>query len=671
MHKPTLQEYLQTLKIKQYHGAEAVLLLRHIIAFVRPAKRKLKEQAIANFSNLIDVLENDNHTQNAFYNLVGNIIIDSNITDLLTDNGIVTGATFAQQVKRIINEKIIPPYQEAEDINTVLQTVFFKKWDWQWVSILPKEQLQPIINGIHENISQRVNDLNTEMGNAAKVVSYRIANLGLDKEILTRANKKEELITPFTQQNIELNNFLNCKEEEKEASLNQLRVTLILCAQSLVQLEKNSVETGTSINQTFLLRRLTQNINRLKFIISFLQKNKAINTISVSYFLKDAIKYLKTKNDLRSFISNNLNLLAYRIVDHTKDTGENYITSTRKEYGKMFLAACGGGAIVSILVMLKFKIGTLHLPVFWEGFLYSLNYAMGFIAIQLSNFTLATKQPAMTAATIASTLKGTAQKDFVQMAITISKVCRTQFVSIFGNVFFVMPFTLLWLFLYEYITGVSFLNEAAAEKQLIANHPLLSLSILYAAIAGLFLFISGLVSGYVDNRMVYAKIPERLPNQPLLKKIVPKKWLPKLIRFLQVRSGAIFGNATLGLLLGMASFFGKILGIPFDIRHITFAAGNVTMGIYGGGSSNLSFILACFLCVLLIGIFNLLVSFSFAFYLAMKARNLHLSDYPELSKTVFKHFFSTPKEFFFPPKKGNSAFAEKQDATLFKSNLGV
>ena len=38
---------------------------------------------------------------------------------------------------------------------------------------------------------------------------------------------------------------------------------------------------------------------------------------------------------------------------------------------------------------------------FYHAFLYSFNYAMGFIMIYLMNFTLATKQPAMTAATMA------------------------------------------------------------------------------------------------------------------------------------------------------------------------------------------------------------------------------------------------------------------------------
>jgi site-specific recombinase len=670
MPQQKLIEYLQLLKIKSYKGEEAILLLKNIIGYIRPAKRKHPEFAIKNLTELQNLFEQDAILKAGFYDLIANIIIESNVTDLLTDNGLITGVSFAQQIRRIINDKMIPPYQEPDDIQTILQIVFYKKWDWLWLAEIPNEMLHPFVQQVHEAIRNKTNDLSVEIYNASKLISYRIASMGLEKEILIRANKKDTLLTPFIQQNIELNNYFNSDTQDVEA-IHKIRLALIQCGQSLVQLEKNSAETGTSIHQTFLIRRLTENVNRLKFTISLLQKNKAINSNILSYFFKESILYLKTKNNLRRFASNNLNLLAYRIVDHTKDTGEKYITSNRKEYGKIFLSACGAGFIVSLMVMIKFKISNLHFPVFWESFAYSINYALGFVAIQLMGFTLATKQPAMTASTLANSLIGTRGKDFVQMATTISKVCRTQFVSILGNVFFVIPFTLLWLVLYGKIFETDFIHPDAAAKQLVSNHPFLSFSILYAAFAGLFLFISGLVSGYVDNRMVYAKIPERLPNQAFLKKLLPAKWLQKLIRLLKARSGAIFGNTALGIFLGMSSFFGKIFGLPIDIRHITFVAGNIAMGIYGGGSGDFNFILICLLGIPIVGLFNLFVSFTLAFYLAMKARSLHLSDYPRLGRMVLKHFFSTPKEFFFPPKNGKSAFLGKQDSHLFQKDLGI
>ncbi len=41
-------------------------------------------------------------------------------------------------------------------------------------------------------------------------------------------------------------------------------------------------------------------------------------------------------------------------------------------------------------------------------------------------------------------------------------------------------------------------------------HPLRGLALLYAAIAGVYLFLSGLISGYYDNLSLYHRVPVRL-----------------------------------------------------------------------------------------------------------------------------------------------------------------
>ena len=50
--------------------------------------------------------------------------------------------------------------------------------------------------------------------------------------------------------------------------------------------------------------------------------------------------------------------------------------------------------------------------------------------------------------------------------------------------------------------------------------------------------------------------------------------------------GAVIGNISLGFMLGMSSIVNSILGIPFDVRHITISAGNVSVALYGLGIKN-------------------------------------------------------------------------------------
>ena len=336
MQTVTLAQYYTLLLLQPSKGKAALATLQQLVIGLRPTNRRLLNAATDNLQVLLTVLQQNPTLLQHFTQAVATVIIHADITNILTDSGLITGATFAQQVRQVISHKLIPPYYEPEDANGILTKLFTKKWDYQWVNLIPNKLLAQLITMVNTTVIALPNDVQTELTNAAKIVSYRIASLGLEGEIFKRANKSEHIINAFTQQNTYLLNLVLATPPTTHEALYNLRTSLLQCQQNLRQLESNSITTGTSINQTFLLRRLTQHVNRLKFIISFFDVNKPLHAISISYFLKDAVAYIKTKNSLRKLSSTTLNLLAYRIVDHTKDTGELYITSTRTQYWKIF-----------------------------------------------------------------------------------------------------------------------------------------------------------------------------------------------------------------------------------------------------------------------------------------------------------------------------------------------
>ena len=92
------------------------------------------------------------------------------------------------------------------------------------------------------------------------------------------------------------------------------------------------------------------------------------------------------------------------------------------------------------------------------------------------------------------------------------------------------------------------------------------------------------------------------------------------VAFLAPRWGGIAGNLFFGFYLGLTSAFGKLAGLPFDIRHIAFSAAN-----FGYAWQALDWqlawpvVLVSLAGVVLIGMVNLSVSFSLAFYLALRA----------------------------------------------------
>jgi site-specific recombinase len=94
-----------------------------------------------------------------------------------------------------------------------------------------------------------------------------------------------------------------------------------------------------------------------------------------------------------------------------------------------------------------------------------------------------------------------------------------------------------------------------------------------------YLFLSGLIAGYYDNKAIYRRIPERLANHPLLNKLLGKHRAWKLGHYVEHNLGALAGNFYFGLFLGLTGTIGIMLGLPLDIRHITFSAANLAFGL--------------------------------------------------------------------------------------------
>lgn len=427
-----------------------------------------------------------------------------------------------------------------------------------------------------------------------------------------------------------------------------------LCKQTVADISELRRTLGTSLSETYLLFRIEQHLDRLLLITDVLDGDKHVNSERfLDYFIR-IISYEKKKNSIRAFLSANLAFLAFKITEHGGVRGEKYITATRSDYWFMLKSAMGGGFFISFTAVIKNLITKVGLPPFWQGFAYSINYAAGFQIMHETNTTLATKQPAFTASAIAASLdyfKEYRKPDMYALAITIARTSRSQIASFFGNLIIVFPLSYSLAAFYHSITGHLLVDSKAAHHLLEEQHPYLSFSLMYACFTGFFLFLSGLIAGYVENGIHYGRVNERLQNHPVFKNTLSPKKLQKVTGYVTNNLGSLVGNIALGFFLGMSGFIGHIFGIPFDIRHITIAAGNSAIAYYTQGSAeSTAFLLTVFGGVLLIGLLNFLVSFSLAFLVAIKSRGVRLRDYPEMLTVVGKFFIKFPTDFFFPPK---------------------
>ena len=96
---------------------------------------------------------------------------------------------------------------------------------------------------------------------------------------------------------------------------------------------------------------------------------------------------------------------------------------------------------------------------------------------------------------------------------------------------------------------------------------------------------------------------------------------------------------------------GIILGLPLDIRHMTFASANFGLAFVSVGDQLSQYEIGItILGIVCIGMMNFLVSFSLAIFVATKSRGVSFNQRNELFKILLGWFALKPWQFFFPPR---------------------
>lgn len=645
-----MQQILLQIK-EQNFTVQPLDTLAKLIDEIRPPLVINSGYVHAKLVHLADTLANDPELCRAMGNLLSLVINESDPEDLFLVNGLQhTGSIYTEVTSRL-SEKILGPLVNKNSLSYKLNQVFDKRNDYEWLSASSTDIWTDIIGHIIPYMQLDMEGRLSFFANAIDVLSIRLAAIAARQDFAITNDKK--LRNAFIEQlhvTQLLSNQLLTKHSEQQATATSVKQALQQCADALETIKADIPVKGTSLQQTYIINSAKQLIDRLLLVVDFVDDD-AFQIEELLRFIANSVYNLQTRKSVRTFLSQQLSLIAYQIAENKSEVGEHYIAKTRSEFGAFFLSACGGGLIVSVVVLLKYLIHYAHVAPFWEAILFSLNYSLGFIAIQVTGSTLATKQPAMTASAIAASMDGKKQKTSIKgLAITTARIAGSQTISFAGNLLVVFPMSLILYYVFTRSTGITLVHSVTEAKQILtSNHPLTSLSLLYAAFTGVFLFLSGIISGYVHSRSLFGKIPERI-RLHFLNRILPYHLAENITRYLKQNLGSLAGNFALGFFLGTAAFIGFILGIPYDIRHITIASGNYIIGLFEAFPYiTLSQIWIGFWGVLAIGFVNFLVSFSLALYVAIKSRNISLSDYANYLQTVVRYFFRYPADFLFPP----------------------
>ncbi|MFD2904797.1 hypothetical protein [Sphingobacterium anhuiense] len=638
--------------------------LAALIDIFRPKRRSLYYQV--DIAPLLIYLEASPDVRFSFSSYVRRVIDHKDFDQLISDTGIISYADFRYEIKKRITEKYLPSQPPKSTLQYVLNQLFYHSQDADWVAVIPNDQLQRLyqicdFNSLYES------DVNFEIKEilyGLEVLVQRITGRAMETDVNKMVPEFQNFDSPFIaimREFSELNDrFLAGNLHfmtSDDLAYKQILVLHKQCENYIDTAFANSHRFGISIKVNQSLLRIRQQLERIKAIISFLVIDKEQEKVDKSIaFAQTLIGYNCRKSNVRKLVGQSTQLLAYEITHHTAQTGEHYITSSKKEYWNMFRSACGGGIIVGVMCILKLFLGKVETSEFGHALLYSLNYAIGFTAIYLFGATLATKQPAMTASALVAAIEnGASGQDetrhrYWNFAVFFARLFRSQFIAFVGNVIMAFPVSLVLIWS---IQELFHYNAAAGKWMTLVNdlNPTETPMILHACIAGVFLFLSGIIAGSISNRDKHNSVYYRIEEQPVLKKVFGKEKTAKVARFYEKKWAGIVSNIWFGVFMGTTASVGMFLGLNLDIRHITFASGNLALGLFGNNMSlTTDMWIWGILGIGLIGFFNFAVSFSLSLTLAFRSRNLSFGELIKMAKAVWIYFKISPRSFFFPPQ---------------------
>lgn len=656
--------------------------LTAIMQQLRPAKPHLIEQASTNIRTFTQLLQGKRSHAIALRHYLLHVFSTRHQTRLYTDTGILSSKGFFSELLQRIIYRLLPPAVSDHCLRDCLDRVLPNKSDYVWMSGVPVEDWQALFETLaHAGKAERDTPYKkiiiTHLLEAIQILSCRISAMGLEPDLIRNNPYLESFNSQFLIQNVEIQrylcayaNYLNGDTAPVVTTSNLLPM-LDQCDSLVGNIRQNAMIYGTSVALTYLLVRLHQSIARLRkllLLIDMSQDSRSSARIEsgdagtepssrFSAGLALGLEFIKThkrKYAIRELLAININLLARNITENASRTGERYLTKNRREYFSMFRSAAGAGFIVGILAVLTIFIHHLHAAPLVEAFLLSLNYSVGLILIHVLHFTVATKQPAMTASRIAAELHSRDGRhiDLYSLVELITKVARTQFIAVFGNLIIAFPVTYLLAWGYFSLQGQLLIPVVKAGQMLHDINPLHSLALFYAAITGVCLFMVGLISGYYDNKAVYSNLRVRIEQLHGLQRLLGKKRLIKFAAYMESNLGGLMGSLSFGIMLGSIGTLGYMLGLPIDIRQITFSASNFALALFSiENKASWQVVALATLGVLSIGFINLLMSFSLALFVALRSRRVRFYKWLTLLKALLMHFLKSPLDFFMQPKK--------------------
>ena len=492
-----------------------------------------------------------------------------------------------------------------------------------------------------------------DFADGMRLLALRIAAQGLTRKLRQRQPVEPLSKSPFNRLQITVDRLIEAwlAGDPLDQVIAAWQQSAAECRERIGSIRSLIESQGVSVDIVYGLEVMQRGLRNLDGMVEWIAlKRGPTRWALLRRMLVRSAGFIHQDRSVLELARANFNLLHCKIVERAGGTGEHYIATNLKEYGHIWIASLGGGLLTVLTVAGKCALSGLHFTGLAIGIGYGLNYAASFVAMQHLGLMLATKQPAMTAATLAVSLRDADdQKSIDQLTGTALGIVGSQVAAAVANVAAVSLGCVVFNQAWHAINGHSFLSVEKANSLLTSLSPVDSLTIIYAAFTGVILWSSSLIGGWVDNWSAYQRVPQGIADHPLGRRFGRERMVA-VSRFVRRNIAGWGTNISLGMMLGLAPEIGAFLGIPLDVRHVMLNSGMLALAVTSEGVdwwSRQALVLALsgIACMFVL---NLGVSFTLSLWTALRAHGLSGRLILALYWRVFLHLLRRPWELVVP-----------------------
>ena len=649
--------------------AERHLWLIRLLGWIR-GDTDNPDVAVARVRMLIDAAELRPDFLKLWHHWWEEFLTDMDATPLLAHLGFAPQGSFSSELEHRLRRKLLPMSPDTTDLSELFGLLFPSELDARWLRALDERTLRRLRTTLFRADARlgagdqrpSVGDyaLRTLLDALASAIS-QISAVGQSADVRARLSPEVKARRPFLDLPIVFETLREAVVAHGRQSapalvaVGQLREQLEACRAGAATVYTHLQEHGISVHIEFQLRQMRQRIIRVKALLLCLETDAPAQ--ATAQLLSHLVRVNHDSRSLRALLSTSTELLAAKVTERNAETGEHYITRSAGDYWRLLGAAAGGGTLLAFTTWIKLAIGAIGLSAFWGGWWSGINYAVSFVIIMLMGWTVATKQPAMTAPAMAARLKDMKAPDAVENFVDeVVYLLRSQAVAILGNVGLVMPvvfalaMALAWL-------GWGQAMDPYHAQYILAQHHALGPTVLYAAATGGLLFLSSLIAGWAENWFVFHRLDSVIAYHPRVTERLGAERARRWGLYWRNHVSSWTANISLGLMLGLVPPIVSFFGIPMEVRHVTLVAGQIAAAIHelGAGVLRQPALWWAVGGIAVTGLTNLAASFTLAFRLALTAQNVPAVDRRRVYAAMGRRLLRQPHSFLLPVRVRHTA----------------